>query len=45
MVEDSRERTKKDLPVVSEQISAAGWSVKNVLLSTGEQLRYSFMDD
>ncbi|OWM66312.1 protein root UVB sensitive 4 isoform X2 [Punica granatum] len=45
VTEDSRERAKKDLPMVSEQISAAGWAVKNVLLSTEEQLRYSFVDD
>lgn len=45
VAKDSQERTKKDLPMVSEQIPAAGWSVKNVLLGTEEQFRYSFVDD
>ncbi|KAK4760868.1 hypothetical protein SAY87_005761 [Trapa incisa] len=45
VAEHCQELARRDLPVVSEQISAAGWSVKNVLLSTKEQFRYSFVDD
>ncbi|KAI4385087.1 hypothetical protein MLD38_003149 [Melastoma candidum] len=45
LVEDSKRSASKDLHVVSDQITAAGWATKNILLSTQEQARYSFLDD
>ncbi|KAJ8764230.1 hypothetical protein K2173_005970 [Erythroxylum novogranatense] len=45
LVDDSKQLARMDLPVLENQISQLGWTVKNILLSTDEQARYSFIDD
>lgn len=45
VIEDSRQWAKSNLNPLTEQMLKLGWAVRNVLLSTNEQVRYSFVDD
>lgn len=45
LVEDSKQSALADLDLLSEKILEVGWASKNILLSTKEQARYSFVDD
>ncbi|EEF40055.1 protein root UVB sensitive 4 [Ricinus communis] len=45
LIEDSKQSAEKDLSMLGDQMTALGWAVKNILLSTEEQTRYSFVDD
>ncbi|KAL5987179.1 hypothetical protein ACLOJK_041176 [Asimina triloba] len=44
-VEDSRRRAQREIDTLMEAICRTGWAVKNILLNTQEQIRYSFVDD
>lgn len=45
LIEDSKRYAHGDLPLLNEQMMGLGWAMKNILLSTREQARYSFVDD
>lgn len=45
LVEDSKQSALADFDLLSEKILEVGWASKNILLSTKEQARYSFVDD
>ncbi|KAA0045852.1 protein root UVB sensitive 4 [Cucumis melo var. makuwa] len=45
LVEESKKYAEENGCFVLQQMSSLGWAVKNVLLSTNEQIRYSFVDD
>lgn len=45
LMEDSKQRAERDYLLLNEQISDIGWGVKNILLNSQEQARYSFVDD
>jgi hypothetical protein len=45
VMEDSKQCAQRDLSVLNEQLLGLGWATKNILLSTQEQARYSFVDD
>ncbi|OVA10856.1 Vitamin B6 photo-protection and homoeostasis [Macleaya cordata] len=47
MVEDSKKCscTQGEVEVLKEELHRSGWSVKNILLSVKEQVRYSLLDD
>lgn len=45
LAEDSKQSAERSVRAVSDQIAARGWAAKNILLSTREQARYSFIDD
>lgn len=45
LVENSKKYAEENGCFVLQQMSSLGWAVKNVLLSTNEQIRYSFVDD
>ncbi|KAF5463884.1 hypothetical protein F2P56_014011 [Juglans regia] len=45
VMEDSKRCAQKDLSLLNEQMLGMGWAAKNILLSTQEQTRYSFVDD
>ena len=45
VIEDSERCAQRDLSLLNEQMLGLGWAAKNVLLSTEEQARYSFVDD
>ncbi|KAI6695308.1 hypothetical protein NL676_023018 [Syzygium grande] len=45
LAEDSKQSAERSVRAVSDQIAAMGWAAKNILLSTREQARYSFIDD
>lgn len=45
LAEDSKQRAERSVRTVTDQIAAMGWAAKNILLSTREQARYSFIDD
>ena len=45
MVEDSKQSAEGDLNLLNEEMLRLGWTVKNILLSTEEQVKYSFVDD
>ncbi|XP_075653426.1 protein root UVB sensitive 4-like isoform X1 [Castanea sativa] len=45
VIEDSKRCAQRDLSLLNEQMLAVGWAAKNILLSTEEQARYSFVDD
>ncbi|KAL9464386.1 hypothetical protein AB3S75_002064 [Citrus x aurantiifolia] len=43
--EGSKQCAKRDMCLLNEQMSGLGWAMKNILLSTQERVRYSFVDD
>lgn len=45
VMEDGKRCAQKDLSLLNEQMLGMGWAAKNILLSTQEQARYSFVDD
>ncbi|XP_023006924.1 protein root UVB sensitive 4 [Cucurbita maxima] len=45
LVGDSKKYAEENGCNLLKQMSSLGWAVKNVLLSTNEQIRYSFVDD
>ncbi|XP_056158763.1 protein root UVB sensitive 4 isoform X2 [Syzygium oleosum] len=45
LAEDSKQSAERSVRTVSDQIATMGWAAKNILLSTREQARYSFIDD
>lgn len=45
LADDSQQCAERSFCTVSDQIAAMGWAAKNILLSTREQARYSFIDD
>ncbi|WOG93143.1 hypothetical protein DCAR_0312424 [Daucus carota subsp. sativus] len=45
LVEDSKHSALANFDLLKEKLVEAGWASKNILLSTKEQARYSFLDD
>ncbi|KAL9229577.1 hypothetical protein vseg_005028 [Gypsophila vaccaria] len=45
LIENSKLCAQKDQNLLQEQLVNAGWAVKNILLSTQEQVRYDFVDE
>ncbi len=45
MIEDSKRAAERVLSPLDDQMLALGWAAKNILLTTEEQARYSFVDD
>lgn len=45
VMEDTKQCAQRDLSLLNEQLLGLGWATKNILLSTQEQARYSFVDD
>ncbi|KAI8029430.1 Protein root UVB sensitive 4 [Camellia lanceoleosa] len=45
LIEDSKRIAQRDFNLLNEQMLGLGWACKNILLSTQEQARYSFVDD
>ncbi|RDX74292.1 Protein root UVB sensitive 4, partial [Mucuna pruriens] len=45
IVEDAKRSAERDMSNLIEQMLEMGWMVKNILLSTQEQTRYSFVCD
>ncbi|XP_060970865.1 protein root UVB sensitive 4 [Cannabis sativa] len=45
LLEECKVRARDDLCILNEQMLGMGWTMKNILLSTREQNRYSFIDD
>lgn len=45
LIGESKQHAQADLLLLKEQLSVQGWTVKNILLNTQEQARYSFIED
>lgn len=45
LTEDGKQFARANLPVLIEGMSKQGWACKNILLSSQEQARYSFVAD
>ncbi|KAL6325428.1 hypothetical protein AAG906_023273 [Vitis piasezkii] len=45
VVEDSKQSAQRDLNLLNEEMLRLGWTVKNILLSADEQVKYRFVDD
>ncbi|KAE8709543.1 Protein root UVB sensitive 4 [Hibiscus syriacus] len=45
LIDHSRQYVQQDFGPMNEQMVAQGWVIKNILLNTEEQTRYSYMDD
>ncbi|EOX91264.1 hypothetical protein QUC31_003025 [Theobroma cacao] len=45
LIEDSRQYVQREFVPLNEQMAALGWAIKNILLNTEEQARYSYIDD
>lgn len=45
IVEDAKKSAERDTSNLIEQMVGKGWMAKNILLSTQEQTRYSFICD
>lgn len=45
VVEDCKQSAQGDMNLLYEEMLCLGWAVKNVLLSSEEQVKYSFVDD
>ncbi|WCJ31027.1 Protein root UVB sensitive 4 [Euphorbia peplus] len=45
LIENSKVSTTRDMSLLDDQMTALGWAMKNILLNTEEQARYSFVDD
>ncbi|XP_059598651.1 protein root UVB sensitive 4 isoform X2 [Vitis vinifera] len=45
VVEDSKQSAQRDLNLLNEEMLRLGWTVKNILLSAEEQVKYRFVDD
>ena len=45
LIEDSKQRVQRELGPLNKQMAALGWAIKNILLNTEEQARYSYIDE
>lgn len=45
LIEECKRRAQGDMCLLNEQMLTLGWSTKNILLSSQEQIRFSFVDD
>ncbi|XP_075474568.1 protein root UVB sensitive 4-like isoform X1 [Primulina tabacum] len=45
LMEESKKSSRNNLDLLNENMLGAGWACRNVLLSTQEQARYSFVTD
>ncbi|ONH96662.1 hypothetical protein PRUPE_7G144300 [Prunus persica] len=45
LIEECKRRAQGDMCLLNKQMLTLGWATKNVLLSSQEQIRYSFVDD
>ncbi|CAN0911881.1 Protein root UVB sensitive 4 [Linum grandiflorum] len=45
VLEDTKISAAKGLKLVNEEMAELGWALKNILLGSAEQARYSFIDD
>ncbi|XP_022751322.1 protein root UVB sensitive 4 isoform X3 [Durio zibethinus] len=45
LIKDSKQRAQLEFGPLKEQMVAVGWAIKNILLNTEEQARYSYIDD
>ncbi|XVF15668.1 hypothetical protein REPUB_Repub09cG0174400 [Reevesia pubescens] len=45
LIEDSKQYVEREFGLLNEEMAALGWTIKNILLNTEEQARYSYMDD
>ncbi|CAN1299720.1 Protein root UVB sensitive 4 [Linum perenne] len=45
LLEETKITAAKNLSLIDDQMTEVGWAVKNILLGSGEQVRYSFIDD
>lgn len=45
VVEDSKRFVQEKVNLLMEDMQSAGWAIKNILLNTHEQIRYSLLDD
>jgi len=45
IVENAKRSAERDVSNLIDQMVEMGWMVKNILLSTQEQIRYSFVCD
>ncbi|XP_065876314.1 protein root UVB sensitive 4 isoform X2 [Euphorbia lathyris] len=45
LIENSKVSALRDSCLLDEKMTELGWAVKNILLNTEEQARYSFVDD
>ena len=45
LIEDSKQCVQQEFGPLNEQMAAVGWAIKNILLNTEEQARYSYIDD
>ncbi|MBA0851718.1 hypothetical protein Goshw_024765 [Gossypium schwendimanii] len=45
LIDDSKRYVKQQFGPLNEQMMVRGWALKNILLNTEEQTRYSYMDD
>ncbi|KAL5557183.1 hypothetical protein UlMin_039419 [Ulmus minor] len=45
LVEECKKLARDDMSLLNEQMLGQGWAMKNILLSTQEQARYSYIDD
>ncbi|GMI68102.1 ROOT UV-B SENSITIVE 4 [Hibiscus trionum] len=45
LIDDSKQYVQRELGPLNEQMAAQGWVIKNILLNTEEQTRYSYMDE
>ncbi|MBA0581743.1 hypothetical protein Gorai_023916 [Gossypium raimondii] len=45
LIDDSKRYVQQQFGPLNEQMMVRGWALKNILLNTEEQTRYSYMDD
>ncbi|KAH1113457.1 hypothetical protein J1N35_006835 [Gossypium stocksii] len=45
LISDSKQYVQQQFGPLNEQMMLRGWALKNILLNTEEQTRYSYMDD
>lgn len=45
VVEDSKRTASDGINLLMEEIQRTGWAIKNILLNSNEQIRYSLVDD
>lgn len=45
LLDDSKRYVQQQFGPLNEQMMVRGWALKNILLNTEEQTRYSYMDD
>ncbi|XP_038718691.1 protein root UVB sensitive 4 [Tripterygium wilfordii] len=45
LVDDSKQYSEADMHLLTDEMEGMGWAIKNILLSMGEQARYSYVDN